>query len=151
MPENDQIDWINIAEEAADLAYYTAVAVNTLGFDHEEISSFESAANDDGLIEKHSKTVLQAALLASVSVSGDFNDLLKKHLFYGRALDVEKMKNTLKQLCMAISGLCIVSGTTIWDAREKNIAKLKARYGDKFTAAAALNRDLDVERKILES
>lgn len=34
---------------------------------------------------------------------------------------------------------------------EFNIAKLKARYPDKFTEYAALNRDLDSERKVLEA
>lgn len=33
---------------------------------------------------------------------------------------------------------------------ETNIAKLKARYPDKFDAEKALNRDLDTERKVLE-
>ena len=32
----------------------------------------------------------------------------------------------------------------------KNIDKLRARYGEKFTQAAALVRDLDKERKALE-
>lgn len=35
--------------------------------------------------------------------------------------------------------------------RAKNIAKLKARYGDKFTNEAALNRDLAAERAVLEA
>lgn len=34
--------------------------------------------------------------------------------------------------------------------RAKVIAKLQARYGDKFTADAAINRNLDAERKVLE-
>lgn len=33
---------------------------------------------------------------------------------------------------------------------DKNIAKLKARYGDKFTEKKAINRDLEIERGILE-
>lgn len=38
-----------------------------------------------------------------------------------------------------------------WDnILEVNIAKLKKRYPDKFTADAAINRDLHAERKILE-
>jgi len=34
--------------------------------------------------------------------------------------------------------------------QERNIAKLKERYGEKFSKDAALVRDLDAERKILE-
>lgn len=41
-------------------------------------------------------------------------------------------------------------GVSFDDIQEKNIAKLKARYGAKFSEVAALNRDLDTERKILE-
>ena len=149
-PEGEEIDWVNIAEETADLAWYIAVAVNTLGFDHEEISSHESSIED--LVNyKHSSSALQGALLAAVSTTGDFNDLLKKHIFYGRELNMEKLKETLSRMCLAISGLCVISGTTIEKARETNINKLRARYGDKFTAAAALNRDLETERKILEN
>jgi hypothetical protein len=33
---------------------------------------------------------------------------------------------------------------------EKNIAKLKARYGDKFSEESAEHRDLKTEREILE-
>jgi hypothetical protein len=34
---------------------------------------------------------------------------------------------------------------------ENNIAKLKARYGEKFSEDRAVNRDLKTERKILEN
>jgi len=42
------------------------------------------------------------------------------------------------------------AGLSIDDAREKNIAKLRKRYPDKFTAYDAENRDLAGERAILE-
>lgn len=38
----------------------------------------------------------------------------------------------------------------IYDCLDKNIAKLRQRYPEKFTTESALNRDLYVERKILE-
>lgn len=37
------------------------------------------------------------------------------------------------------------------DILTKNIAKLKARFPDKFTSIDAINRDLDVEREILDT
>jgi len=42
-------------------------------------------------------------------------------------------------------------GTTPGNVREMNIAKLKARYPDKFTEEHAINRDLIQERCVLES
>lgn len=143
------IDWVNVVEESADLAWYVAVAVNALEFDHEEISSYESS-DTVGSLFKHSFTSLTGAISSTTWAIGNYNDLLKKHLFYGRELNMEKMKQTLQQLCVSIAGLCVVSGSTIEEARNTNIKKLRARYGEKFTEAAALNRDLTTERKILE-
>ena len=37
------------------------------------------------------------------------------------------------------------------DIMDRNIAKLKARYGEKFTETAAKHRDLKTERDILET
>mgnify|MGYP001580516215 CR=1 FL=1 len=39
---------------------------------------------------------------------------------------------------------------TLQEALDKNIAKLKVRFGDKFREDAAINRDLPAERKALE-
>ena len=36
------------------------------------------------------------------------------------------------------------------DVATKNIAKLRARYPERFSEYDALNRDLDAERKVLE-
>lgn len=143
-------DWVNVMEESADLLWYVAVAVNALGLDHEKISAYETS---DGFSQNLWKKTAESAfetLNVIVWSVGTYNDLLKKSLFYGRELNMDKLTETLTQLCCAISGLCYVSGHTIEEARERNIAKLKARYGDKFTAAAALNRDLETERAILE-
>lgn len=149
-PEDGEIDWINIAEEAGDLLWYTAIAVNTLDFDHNQISKFEPTAGDHDSIMKHSSLGLLAVLGALSYAIGNYNDFLKKHLFYGKPLNLEKMEQTLCQLCMAVAGLCYVSGFTIEEVRTVNIQKLKQRYGDKFSEAAALTRDLVTERKILE-
>jgi hypothetical protein len=38
----------------------------------------------------------------------------------------------------------------IQNSFDVNIAKLKARYGEKFSSERAINRDLETERNILE-
>jgi hypothetical protein len=43
-----------------------------------------------------------------------------------------------------------VVGFSFEESMEKNLAKLKARYPQKFTGDNALNRDLDNERATLE-
>lgn len=47
--------------------------------------------------------------------------------------------------------LCWHFDMSISDVLETNIAKLAARYGDKYSDYAALNRDLTAERAVLES
>lgn len=83
--------------------------------------------------------------------SGEFIDQLKKHIFYGKPLDRVNLKEELGDLLYYI-GVAMDELETDFDIEQrKNIAKLKARYGDKFSAEAALNRNLEVERKVLES
>jgi hypothetical protein len=45
---------------------------------------------------------------------------------------------------------CEINNIEIESILDTNIAKLKARYGDKFSSEKAINRDLTTERTILE-
>lgn len=91
------------------------------------------------------------AMLGLVSEVGELADQLKKHLIYGKPLD---MVNVVEELgdhdwYRALFADAIQVG--IEKAWEINIAKLRTRYPDKFTAELALNRDLDAERTTLEA
>lgn len=90
------------------------------------------------------------AAIGLCTESGEVQDALKKHLFYGKPLDKVNLSEELGDIFWYIAILSDALGVSFDEIQEKNIAKLKARYGDKFTEAAALNRDLDTERKILE-
>lgn len=83
--------------------------------------------------------------------AGEFIDQLKKHIFYGRPLDKVNLKEEIQD-CLWYIGIALHELQTDFDTEQrKNIDKLKTRYGDKFTSEAAINRDLDKERKVLES
>lgn len=91
------------------------------------------------------------AMLGLVSEIGELADQLKKHLIYGKPLD---MVNVVEELgdhdwYRALFADAIQVG--IERAWEINIAKLRARYPERFTQAQALNRDLDAERATLEA
>lgn len=81
---------------------------------------------------------------------GEFMDGLKKHIFYGKPLDRVNLKEELGDLFWYLAILCDVLGSDFETIMRINIEKLKARYGDKFTEDGALNRNVDVERSILE-
>lgn len=82
--------------------------------------------------------------------AGEFLDAIKKHIFYGKKLDTvnlaEEGGDTLWYLALAFRKL----KTTFDKEMQVNIDKLVARYPEKFTEYLAENRDLELERKILE-
>jgi NTP pyrophosphatase (non-canonical NTP hydrolase) len=87
--------------------------------------------------------------------SGEFMDMLKKHIFYGKELDrvnlVEELGDDLWYVALAIKGLKNkIQQLSLDSILLNNIEKLTERYPNKFTEDAALNRDLDAEREILE-
>lgn len=83
--------------------------------------------------------------------SGEILDQLKKAIFYGKPIDKVNLAEEIGDQMWYLAILADTLGVSFDEIQAKNIAKLKARYGAKFTEAAALNRDLDTERKILES
>lgn len=90
-------------------------------------------------------------LLGVVSEAGEMTDALLEGLESGAALDTvnfgEELGDQFWYLALLLTALKLDPASVA----SKNIAKLKARYPDKFTAERALNRDLLQERSILES
>lgn len=93
--------------------------------------------------------VLHAAIGVCTEV-GELQDALKKDFIYGKPFDhtnlVEEFGDILWYVAIGLNGL----GVTLEEAMEKNIAKLRARYGEKFTSEKALERDLEKEREALK-
>lgn len=83
--------------------------------------------------------------------TAEVQDILKKRLAYGKPIDMVNLKEELGDLLWYVARLCGEFGFSFEELMETNIAKLKARYGEKFTEEAALNRNLSNERKTLEA
>lgn len=97
---------------------------------------------------------LSRLLHASIGMNteqAEFADMLKKHLFYGKPLDTVNLKEELGDLLWYVAIAMHVLGTDFPSEMERVIAKLKARFPEKFTDHHAENRDLDAERAVLES
>ena len=82
--------------------------------------------------------------------AGELLDAYKKHFAYGKNLDVVNVGEEIADIMWYISNLCRIKGIDLEEMMERNINKLKARYPDKFSQEKALNRNLDIERDILE-
>lgn len=83
--------------------------------------------------------------------AGELLDAMKKCLFYGKDLDLVNLKEELGDLLWYVAVIMRQVGFTFEEVFDVNIAKLRARYPEKFTEYDALNRDLEKEREVLEN
>jgi len=84
------------------------------------------------------------------SEAGELIDPLKKHVFYGKPLDFTNIAEEIGDILWYAAIVADACGTTLGKIAAANVAKLKQRYGEKFSEEAALARDLEAERMILE-
>ena len=82
--------------------------------------------------------------------AGELLDAMKKHIFYGKEIDTVNVVEELGDLMWYTAIILDELGVEFEDVMEKNINKLKTRYGNKFSEHNANSRDLEKERKILE-
>ncbi len=101
-------------------------------------------------IHLEGKERLLHAGIGLATESGEFLDALKKAVFYGKKLDTVNLKEELGDILWYMAIAMDELGTDFETEMEKNIKKLKARYGEKFSRESAENRNLEKEREILE-
>jgi len=118
---------------------------NAIRTESTNFSAMNDCLNVDG-----TKRLLHAGIGLSTE-AGEFLDALKKHIFYGKKLDRINLKEEMGDLFWYLAIACDELGVEFESLMETNIAKLKARYGERFSEHKAENRDLDTERTILES
>jgi NTP pyrophosphatase (non-canonical NTP hydrolase) len=85
------------------------------------------------------------AAMGLATESGEFVDQLKKHIFYGKPIDIINIKEETGDVMWYIAVAINVLQTTLDDIMEGNIEKLQKRYPTKFTEDAALNRNIEHE------
>lgn len=93
-------------------------------------------------------------IIGKVTEVGELADALKKYVIYGKSIDWVNVVEELgdDQWYSALGALVTkrVLGVGFTDIQKLNVAKLKDRYGDKFTEEKALKRNLQRERQTLE-
>jgi NTP pyrophosphatase (non-canonical NTP hydrolase) len=82
--------------------------------------------------------------------AGEFQDQLKRSIFYGKSVDAINLAEECGDMLWYIAEALNALGISMESVMEKNIAKLKYRYPEKFNSDDALNRDLEQERKALK-
>ena len=91
------------------------------------------------------------ASMGLTTEAAEFTDMIKKHVYYGRELDEVNLKEEVGDMLWYCAIALEALGTDFESVMQTNIDKLKARYPDKFTEDAAINRDVSKEREILEN
>lgn len=134
-------DRVNQKEELADVCWYVA---NYCTF--RDYSFYE-------LVKKHKHNVALFGWETEVSTFDMFTsklaDYVKKYIAYGKPIDRELEERALGGIIWSIdTEECYFDFEADLD---RNIKKLQHRFPEKFTQEKALNRDLETERKILES
>jgi len=146
LTELDELsDWkddINRREEIADSFWYLALLDRTLNlnldfdnYDLENLSKY-GIENDKLVLTLFKKT---SFLL----------DILKKKIYYDKKIDYDKISEISIEIHGILYLFCKLNRVDIYEILEKNINKLRIRYGEKFSTDKAINRDLDKEREEL--
>jgi hypothetical protein len=140
---------ILFGEEMGDLYWYTAGILDVLGKTlYEAISQAPPFLWVPGSLKKPS-IPMETIIGAMVTVAGRIADRVKKEAFYGKEEDDEAMINDAYALVRIMVSSCTATGLDPTKIVSANIAKLAARYPNKFTQQDALERDKEAETEAL--
>ena len=131
-----ELDKVNILEEIGDLCWYMAILTDALDLNFAELVE-KAIAHNDSQDER-----------PLFSIVSEFNAICGGNLVTMTTAGVPHM---VEPLFFLVDEMIIEMDGKWEEICEVNIAKLTARYGDKFDAHKALNRDLETEREILDT
>lgn len=131
-------DFTNILEEAGDITWYLAIIGREYQLDYPQL--LVRNKNEDPM-----KLVLKI-----IKNTCKLLDMMKKKIYYNKPIDENLFKTITHVVMLDLSDYMNVYDINIQNSFDINIAKLKARYGEKFSSERAINRDLETERNILE-
>lgn len=118
-------------------------------------NAIKTESRDFDAIGERLKSVENQRLLHAgiglATEAGEFLDALKKHVFYGKELDRVNLREEMGDIFWYCAIIADQLDVEFSEVMERNITKLKARYGEKFSEDKAVTRDLNTERQILES
>jgi NTP pyrophosphatase (non-canonical NTP hydrolase) len=134
----DSQDFTNMLEEAGDITWYLAIIGREYQLDYPQL--LVRNKNEDPM-----KLVLKI-----IKNTCKLLDMMKKKIYYNKSIDVNTFKTITHVVMLDLSDYMNTYNIDIQKSFDVNIAKLKARYGEKFSSERAINRDLETERNILE-
>ncbi len=133
-----QIDIVNLKEELGDILWYV---LNGLTFCEITDSNVIEIQQE---IDSHEN---DTELLTCIQYLSESSCNIMSNLYQ---VDKNDIKYRFSGVLFNVLSICQCYKFDIEEIMDMNINKLKKRFPEKFTQEAALNRNLDEERKILE-
>lgn len=152
-------DRVGLVEEVGDVLWYMAITADALETPFSRFFHTNPVAlrTERHLIDTHRREgtspvegPLPDFCLLMSSDAGFLQDVMKRHLIYGAPLDAGRALSVLQHLASVICVFSESFGLSMDYATDRNIAKLRARFPEKYTTERVLSRDLDAERKALQ-
>ncbi len=128
----------NLSEELADSMWYLSILFREYNIANSKV---EYTMKDNSPFGE---------LLEITKVNLKMLDLLKKKIYYNKEINTDLMIECTNIIMYRMYKFCSYYNIDVSTILDKNIAKLKARYGEKFSSEKAINRDLNIEKNILE-
>ena len=149
-----ELDKVNLTEEVGDALWYVACLIDVFGLP-EKAATFEEleAQEQPDKLAVARKSIVASLMFVCSTVSGiadELTQIAEQSRQNSENLNVDTLKDGGAALLILIYGTARILDVDIYEAMDRNIAKLAKRYGDKYSDYSALNRDLDGERKLLE-
>lgn len=135
--ENDADD-VNRAEEIGDIFFYMAIIGREYNLEYPQLLVRDKNSDPMSIVIKLIKNTCKLL------------DMMKKKLYYNKEINEESFIAITKIIMLHISDYCNYFDVPVEKTFDVNIEKLRARYGEKFSTDRAINRNLEVERNILE-
>jgi len=136
---SESTDYTNKGEEIADCIWYFAI-----------IARQYNLTVDTNIPDENSLLPFEI-LLKITQNSLKLLDFLKKKLFYNKTINEDLFIQYSQEIMCLFISYSNSYNVNIGTVLDTNIEKLRARYGDKFSSERAINRNLGVEREILEN
>lgn len=92
----------------------------------------------------NNETELPNYALGLVCEAGEFGDMVKKYLYQGHALYLNKCKEELGDVLWYLANICNVLNIDLAEVAKGNVEKLKKRYPNGFGEEYSVNR-VDVD------
>jgi NTP pyrophosphatase (non-canonical NTP hydrolase) len=106
-----------------------------------QLNEYQEQAMRTGAKHTNLRDKVTVCALGLAGESGEVADHLKKILFHGHAFNTTELIKELGDVLWYVAVLADALGATLDEVADVNIAKLRARYPEGFSAERSINRD----------